>query len=267
MNKTKYIYCRQKHRHILTNRHYFIPLFIFLLKIVLVKLIIKKNKRNLNNWNSEIHLVIQGNKRQQILYSGFNVEPSDVLVNGISKGNECKKTCYLEGEKNNITLLFSRQIESCEYMFYNLKNIIEVDLSRFDASKVTSMYYMFFHCSNLEKINFGNINTSSLENMRSMFNSCTKLTSIDMSNFNTSKVTTMYSLFYQCKNLKYLDLSNFDTSKVIDIQSIFRDCKSLIFLNLYSFKLSNSVKTDYSLDGISSYVKCCINDIDIKICY
>ena len=267
MNKTKYIYFKQKHIHILTNRHYFIPLFIFLLKIVLAKLIIKKNKRNLNNWNSEIQLVIQGNKRQQILYSGFNVEPSDVLVNGISKSNECKKTCYLEGEKNNITLLFSRQIESCEHMFDSLTNIIEIDLSRFDASKVTSMYYMFFHCSNLEKINFGNINTSSLENMRSMFNSCTKLTSIDMSNFNTSKVTTMRCLFYQCKNLKYLDLSNFDTSKVIDIQFIFKDCKSLIFLNLYSFKLSNSVKTDYSLDGISSYVKCCINDIDIKICY
>ena len=176
MNKTKYIFFKQKHIHILTNRHYFIPLFIFLLKIVLVKLIIKKNKRNINNWNSEIHLVIQGNGNQRLLYSGFKVEPSDVLVNGISKGNECKKTCYLEGEKNNITLLFSRQIESCESMFESLTNIIEIDLSRFDASKVITMYRMFYDCSNLEKINFGNINTSSLENMRSMFNLFSKLT-------------------------------------------------------------------------------------------
>ena len=47
----------------------------------------------------------------------------------------------------------------------NLRDIIEIDMSNFDASMVKSMGYMFFQCINLEKINFGNINTSSVENM------------------------------------------------------------------------------------------------------
>ena len=48
-------------------------------------------------------------------------------------------------------------------MFERLTNIIEIDLSNFDASNVRTMQYMFYGCSNLEKIEFGNINTSSLE--------------------------------------------------------------------------------------------------------
>ena len=50
-------------------------------------------------------------------------------------------------------------------MFYFVENIIEIDLSNFDASNVKTMQYMFFGCSNLEKIEFGNINTPSLEDI------------------------------------------------------------------------------------------------------
>ena len=113
--------------------------------------------------NSEIHLVIQGDGEQKLLsnlYSG--VAPSEVLVNGI-KDDSCSKTCNLEGDRNNITLKFDTLIESCYGMFYFVENMIEIDLSNFDASKVANMGYMFIGCSNLEKIEFGNINTSSLE--------------------------------------------------------------------------------------------------------
>ena len=113
--------------------------------------------------NSEIHLVIQGSGQQKLLddlYSG--VEPSEVLVNGV-KDDSCSKTCNLVGDRNNITLKFNTQIESCRSMFSGLGNIIEIDLSNFDASNVKDMRFMFDGCSKLEKIEFGNINTSSLE--------------------------------------------------------------------------------------------------------
>ena len=70
------------------------------------------------NINSEIHLVIQGSGQQKLLgddYSG--VKPSEVLVNGF-KDESCSKTCNLVGDKNNITLKFDTQIESCYCMFY-----------------------------------------------------------------------------------------------------------------------------------------------------
>ena len=111
--------------------------FIFLLKIALVDLITIKNFRNLNNYISEIHLVVKGKGNKQILYSGFNTAPSEVIVNGISKGDTCKTLCDLDEDINNVTLIFDKKINSCNWMFYNLENIIEIDLSYFDASEVT----------------------------------------------------------------------------------------------------------------------------------
>ena len=135
------------------NRHF----KTFLLKIFLMLTMIEASI------NSEIHLVIQGSGQQKLLgddYSG--VKPSEVLVNGV-KDESCSKTCNLVGDRNNITLKFDTQIDTCDMMFYKLDNIIEIDLSNFDASKVRDMGYMFDGCLDLEKIEFGNINTPSLE--------------------------------------------------------------------------------------------------------
>ena len=158
----KYLTTKTKERKI-ENKNY--RLKIFLLKIFLMLTLIEASI------NSEIHLVIQGNGKQKLLGDYFFIyiqQPSEVLVNGV-KDDSCSKTCYLEGDINNITLKFNTQIESCKTMFNELKNITEIDLSNFDASKVTDMRWMFNDCSNLEKIEFGNINTPSLENMRLMF--------------------------------------------------------------------------------------------------
>ena len=138
--------------------------FLFLLKIYFVSLITVNNMIYLKYYFSEIHLVIQGNGDQNLLSDKFNLEPSEVYINGI-KNDLCKKTCHLEGDKNNIILRFENKIETCDHMFSELKRIISIDLSNFDASKVTDMGAMFYHCSNLERINFGKINTSSVKNM------------------------------------------------------------------------------------------------------
>ena len=86
-----------------------------------------------------------------------------------------QKKCNLEDNINNITIIFDDDINSCENMFKDLLNIKEVDLSNFDASKVTSMLSMFNGCNYLEKITFGNINTYSLQNMEYFFHNRTKL--------------------------------------------------------------------------------------------
>ena len=54
-------------------------------------------------------------------------------------------------------------------MFYNLNDIIDMDFSGFDFSKVISMERMFYQCTNLEKVIFGNVNTSSVTNMMCLF--------------------------------------------------------------------------------------------------
>ena len=104
--------------------------------------------------NSKIHLVIQSSGQQTLLSDDYFTNfkrPSGVLVNGV-KDDSFSKTCNLVGDRNDITLKFDTQIESCHDMFEYLNNIIEIDLSDFDSSKVTTMRWMFSGCSNLEKI-------------------------------------------------------------------------------------------------------------------
>ena len=73
-----------------------------------------------------------------------------VFINGILN-NSCQKTCFLNNDLNDITIIFNNNLESCSNMFKNLINLIQVDLSNFDTSKVTLMNSMFENCTNLKK--------------------------------------------------------------------------------------------------------------------
>ena len=102
-----------------------------------------------------------------------------------------------------------------------LVNILDIDLSNFDTSKVTNMSGMFYRMSSLTSLNLSNFDTSRVTNMGFMFYGMRGLTTLDLSNFNTSKVTDMGGMFYNMHNLTTLDLSNFDTSKVTSMSSMF----------------------------------------------
>ena len=54
----------------------------------------------------------------------------------------------LNNKTNNVTLVWNDSFETCDYLFYSLNSIIEIDLSEFNTSKVKSMYFMFYNCTN-----------------------------------------------------------------------------------------------------------------------
>ena len=199
----------------------------------------KMNLRNLNDYNfSEVHLVIIGNGTQNLLSEEFIYEPSEVLVNGVSKGAICNKTCELDDEESNITLRFEQKIEFCDNMFKNLENIKMIDLSEFDFSKVRNMSSMFCNCTNLKEIIFGNINTSLVEDMKYLFFFCSSLDSIDLSSFDTSLVTNMGYMFTNCFSLSSINLSTFNTSNVEYMRSMFGSCIALYSIDISNFDFS-----------------------------
>ena len=151
--------------HLLYNKQ----IIVFLIYILIVLSILKADGKSINfvYFLSEIKLVVKGIGNKNILNYSFIYEPSEVKINGES--NNCKKVCSFQNDVNNIVLYFNEIIENCENMFYNLKDIKEIDLSKFDFSNVTSTENMFNNCTLLEKIEFGNINTSSLVTMTSCF--------------------------------------------------------------------------------------------------
>ena len=136
-------------------------------------------------------------------------------------------------------------------MFYSrldeqkIRNILELDLSNFDTSKVTNMYAMFNGMSNLTTLNLSNFDTSKVTKMWVMFNGMSNLTSLNLSSFNTSQVTDMSWMFKGVSNLATLDLSNFDTSKVTNMHAMFNVMSNLTTLNLSNFNTSNVTDMSY----------------------
>ena len=211
-----------------------------LINIFLIIFLLDNALGNSTIYQSQVKLVVQGKGNIFFLSESFYLEPSEVIVNGISKDSH-QKNCTFEYDLNNITIKFDELINSCEKLFYGLKNIIEIDLSKLDTSEVTNMSSMFDGCSNLEKVNFGNINTSLVKNMEYLFHNCSKLSSIDVSKFDTSSVTSFKYLFRYCISLTSIDVSNFNTQNVVNIHDIFSYCHNLTSVDLSNFDTSKVI--------------------------
>ena len=136
------------------NLNPFKIVFILLYFISIIKII------NL----AEIKLTIRGEGNQQILdvNSGeFNILPSQIYINDVLQDYTGTYANNLVGEINYITLKWNEDIEiySTHRMFYNLINIISIDIIDFIMPNLGDTRNMFEGCSNLVSINFYKIDT------------------------------------------------------------------------------------------------------------
>lgn len=133
----------------------------------------------------------------------------------------------------------TRITDESQSLFFGMRNVKTIDLSKIDTSGMTDMSSMFNSCSSLTSLDVSGFDTSSVKNMGGMFGGCSSLTSLDVSSLNTSKVKNMSSMFYKCSKLKSLDLSSLDTSKVTNMNYMFSDCPELMSLNLSGLNTSS----------------------------
>ena len=175
------------------------------------------------------------------------------------------KTAYYHAEPekvylntNSSMMFFSGESEQ------KIKNILELDLSNFDTSKVANMSHMFNGMRNLTTLNLSNFNTSNVTDMGGMFFSMTNLTAFNLSNFDTSKVTDMGSMFYGVSSLTTLDLSNFDTSQVTIMGGMFFNMANLTTLNLSNFDTSNVTDMRSMFNGMTNLVSLNISSFNTK---
>lgn len=126
-----------------------------------------------------------------------------------------------------------------ENLFHDCTNMVNVDLSRFDTSKIRNMGSMFKGCSSLQSLNLNNFNTANVEYMGGMFSGCSSLQNVNLSSFNTANVEGMSFMFMDCSSLSSLDLSNFNTGNVINMCAMFSGCSNLKNLNIKNFDTAN----------------------------
>jgi len=168
---------------------------------------------------------------------------------------------YAEPEKVYLNTNSSMMFFS-EYGGQKIKNIIELDLSSFDTTKVTNASHMFDGVSSLTTLNLSNFNTSKVMNMGYMFSSMHNLTTLNLSGFDTSRVTNMSHMFNGMFNLVTLNLSNFDTSQVTDMGGMFNSMNSLITLNLSNFDTSQATNMNGMFANMSSLTTLDLSNID-----
>ena len=156
---------------------------------------------------------------------------------------------YTETEKVYLNSDSSKMFYSDLYE-QKIRNVLEMDLSNFDTSKVTNMSSMFLGMVHLTTLNLSNFNTSQVTNMGGMFGFMSNLTSLNLISFDTSQVTNMAAMFFNIVLLTTLDLSNFNTSKVINMSNMFNNMASLTTLDLSSFDTSNVTDMRYMLSSM-----------------
>ena len=259
---------------IISMKYWIIIYFIFMVLInpIITEKIINKNRKL--QIGRTINLKVTGGLSIKIVNSKFN--PNRIYINGV-KSSISKGTVNIENAGiNNVTLEYDQKKTNLDRFFQTIENVIEIDLSNFDTTGVTSMKYMFLSCINLRYINFNNVDTSYVSNMTSMFEDCRSLTSLNLSNFDVSNVIYMNSMFKGCNALTSLDLTSF-RPKLRKIQEMFSGCKSLtnliipnidtslittmeyLFLNctsLTSIDITNFNNT-YSLNNMTEMFKFC----------
>ena len=165
-------------------------------------------------------------------------------------------------EELDVSKFDTSKVTTMHGMFNNCRLLTKLNVSKFDTSKVTDMYGMFNGCSALKELDVSKFDTSKVTDMASMFCDCRALTELDLSNFNTSNITSLYYMFRNCRLLTKLDVSNFDTSNVTSMSYMFDECRALTELDLSNFNTSNVTSMSYMFNGCRALTELNLSNFD-----
>ena len=90
-------------------------------------------------------------------------------------------------------------------LFYNCKNLKQIDLSIFNTEYVQDMTSILKGCSSLMKIDLSSFNVNKVKNMNNIFSECILLEEIKLFDLNEiNDAVYMPKMFFNCSNLKHL---------------------------------------------------------------
>ena len=164
----------------------------------------------------------------------------------------------------DLTSFDTSKVTDMHDMFCYMVNLTSLNLSSFDTSQVTNMAYMFIGMHNLTNLDLSSFDTSKVAYMGYMFSGVSKLTSLNLSNFDTSQVTDMRYMFSGMSSITSLNLSNFNTSKVTNMKGMFSKINNLISLNLSGFNTSNVTDMSGMFSGLPNLAKLDLSSFDVS---
>lgn len=123
--------------------------------------------------------------------------------------------------------------------FKDKSNLVTVDLTNLDTSKVKNMGYMFYGCSSLTTVNTEVLDTTNVIATPYMFYNCARLVSVDTTGWNMAKNASTSRMFYNCSKLQEIvGINDWDVSNLGDASYMFYGCKAITTLDLSGWNLN-----------------------------
>lgn len=145
---------------------------------------------------------------------------------------------------------------NCESLFSGYSNVKKIEFNHlFDTSKAICMACMFFECRELEDIDVSCFNTGNVTDMAGMFADCFVLESLQIDGFDTGEVLDMTNMFQDCSGLKEINTSGFTTGNVVEMGGMFGGCSGLKEINTSGFDTGNVINMEYIFSGCENLVK------------
>ena len=130
-------------------------------------------------------------------------------------------------------------VTDMSFMFYGASSIKEINVSKWDVSKVTNFDHFAAHAG-LRRKGVENWKTTSATNMNALFHNCAE-EELDLSGWDVSKVQFFCQMFENSPNLKRIKgLEKWNTSAGLDFGEMFGRCYKLEELDLSSFDTSKA---------------------------
>ena len=126
----------------------------------------------------------------------YEIPYDDYTLNILNNGHSCNKEII-----NKVQIIINKKEISniSEYKFHK-KGKYEIIIKEIEIIK--DMSYMFFDITNLISIDISNINFANVTNMSYMFSKCNLLQKVNLSNFRANSLLNMSHMFSECKSLK-----------------------------------------------------------------
>ena len=180
----------------------------------------------------------------------------ELLING--KKNELIDIYILEKGINKITLIIKNNLTNLEQMFYDCKELYNIDeLKYLDTSSCSNFNGMFFY-TNISNLKFlENWNVSNVINFSKMFMGCSNILDIKpLGNWNVSKCTYFSGMFcYFCPKISDIKpLENWDVSSCINFCEMFQGLKMSTINPLKNWNVSNGKQFNYMFSNCQQLV-------------
>lgn len=149
----------------------------------------------------------------------YNDIIDDVIIDGSVIANTDSTALFGRLDAESISGLENIDVSNVTdmgYMFSQMTNLSNLDLSSWDTSSVTNMTVMFAQ-NNFSNVDLGTWETENVTDMYAMFAMTPNLTSLATPNWNTEKVTTMQGMFMGASALTELDFTGWNTANVADM--------------------------------------------------